>query len=71
MNLHERFRLGFVQNRNRRKVWVTEFKRYIIPEVKHQLKYAFALLVGICPDCKKVDNLLWFEIGNHEDCIPF
>jgi hypothetical protein len=41
-------------------------------QLQHSLSFFLSLFIGRCPDCHKIDSILWWNVGDHIDrCIPF
>ena len=54
--------------------WIDEWKAFWYDakfELGRLARSVLQQLVRICPDCHKPTDILWFNVGNHEDCFPF
>jgi len=55
-------------------VWKDEWKG-LLEDARFELGRLFRslwkMLVNTCPDCRKPKEILWFQAGKHDDCLPF
>lgn len=47
-----------------------EFTKYLWRCRLDDLLYGFAP-VRLCVDCKRVRQVFWWGVGDHEECLPF
>lgn len=43
----------------------------LVYEIKWRIKSIPGLFIRTCPSCRKVEGVLWWAVGNHNDCLPF
>ena len=53
-----------------REYWQERYREERI-YLRDALRSFFDLFISHCPDCHKLDSILWYRFGNHDDCIPF